>query len=118
VDSQDIELAEVLHNLEHSADVDEDSLLGSQICQELQDETIHGCDDEDMQDFSRPLHAVVDCYTDDCYQKGNVNRYMLSALKVKSHACLVSDVFVHPNSQWLLQYHEFQVYEALGLSVC
>jgi hypothetical protein len=84
VDSQDIELAEVLHNLENRAGVDEDSLLGSQICQEFQDETIHGCDDEDMQDFSQPLHATVDCYTDDCCQKGNVNRYQLSALKVKS----------------------------------
>lgn len=107
VDSQDEELAAVLHNLENSADVDEDSVLGSQICQELQDEAIHGCDDEDMQDFSQPLDAVLDCYTDDYYGKGNVDRYLLSALKVKSHACLVSDVFIHSNSKLPLQYNEF-----------
>jgi hypothetical protein len=98
VDSQDVELAVVLHNLENSADVEEDSILGSQICKELQDETIHGCDD-DMQDFSQPLDAVLECNTDDYSQKGNVNRYLLSALKVKSNACLVSDVFIHSCSQ-------------------
>jgi hypothetical protein len=99
VDSQDEELAAVLHNLENGADVDEDSILGSQICQELQDEAVHGCDDEDMQDFSQPLDAVLDCCTDDYCQKGNVNRYLLIALKVKSHTCLVSDVFIHSDSQ-------------------
>ncbi|XP_033611757.1 DNA polymerase zeta catalytic subunit isoform X3 [Cryptotermes secundus] len=74
MDSQDEELTAVLHNLENIADIDEDSILGSQICQELQDEEIHGCDDEDMQDFSEPLDAVLDCYTDDYHQKENVKR--------------------------------------------
>jgi hypothetical protein len=104
VDSQDVELAEVLRNLENSSDVDEDSVLGSQISQELQDETVHvNDDDEDMQDFSQPLDAAVDWNKYD-YQKGNLNRYVLRALKVivhevKSHTCLVSDVLIHSNSQ-------------------
>lgn len=80
MNSQDVELAEVLQNLEKSGDVDEDSVLGSQICQELQDEAIDGCEDEDMQDLSRPLNAVVDCNVDDDCEKGNLNRYMFTAL--------------------------------------
>jgi hypothetical protein len=93
VDSQDVALAEVLHNLENSGDVDEDSVLGSQTCQELQDETTDGCDDDDdMQDLSQPLDAVAGCNVDDDYEEGNVNRYVFSALKVMSYARLVRDM--------------------------
>jgi hypothetical protein len=88
VDSQDVELAEVLCNLENSGGVDTDSVLGSQICQQVQ-ETADDCDDEDTQDLSQPLGAVEDWNIDDGCQKGNVNRYMFSALQGKSHTCLV-----------------------------
>jgi hypothetical protein len=74
VDSQDVELAEILQNLENNADVDEDSILGSQVHQELGSETVDGSDDEDMQDLRQPLDAAVDSKPDDSFQEENLNR--------------------------------------------
>jgi hypothetical protein len=81
VDSQDVELAEILHNLENNADVDEDSVLGSQIPQELVNETVRDSDDEDMQDLSQPLDAAVDWNMDDNIQEVNLKRCLLNSLK-------------------------------------
>lgn len=81
MDSQDVELAEILHNLENNADVDEDSVLGSQIPQELVNETVRDSDDEDMQDLSQPLDAAVDWNMDDNIQEVNLKRCLLNSLK-------------------------------------
>jgi hypothetical protein len=48
-------LAEILHGLDNSVYIDEDSVLGSQVPQELRNEAACGSDDEDMQDLSHPL---------------------------------------------------------------
>jgi hypothetical protein len=80
VDSQDAELADILQNLENTADVDEDSVLGSQALQELGNETIDGSDVEDMQDLSQSLDAAVDSNPDDSFQKENLNRYPMKII--------------------------------------
>jgi len=54
--------------------IDEDSVLGSQVPQELGNEAAHGSDDEDMQDLSHPLDGAVNWDTADDFQRGNSNR--------------------------------------------
>lgn len=85
MDSQDAELAEILQNLENNADVDEDSVLGSQVLQEKGSEIVDSNDDEDMQDLRQPLDAAVDSNPDDSFQKENLNRYLLDVLKLVLH---------------------------------
>lgn len=81
VGSQDVVLAEILHGLDSSVCIDEDSVLGSQVPQELENEAAHGSDDEDMQDLSHPLDGAVNCDTADDFQRGNLNRYVLNKEK-------------------------------------
>lgn len=78
VGSQDVVLAEILHGLDNSVDVDEDSVLGSQVPQELGNDAVHGSDNEDMQDLSHPLDGSVNWDTADDFQRGSLNRYMVN----------------------------------------
>jgi hypothetical protein len=71
-------LAEILHGLDNSMDVDEDSILGSQVPQELGSEAGHGSDD-DMQDLSHALDDGASNFdTADVLQRGNLNRYVVN----------------------------------------
>ena len=70
-------LAEILHGLDNSVYIDEDSVLGSQVPQELGKEAANGSDDEDMQDLSLPLDGAVNCNTADDFQGGNLDRYVV-----------------------------------------
>jgi hypothetical protein len=81
VGSQDVVLAEILHGLDNSVYIDEDSVLGSQVPQELGNEAAHGSDDEDMQDLSHPLDGAVNWDTADDFQRGNLNRYVVNMEK-------------------------------------
>jgi hypothetical protein len=74
-------LAEILHGLDNSVYIDEDSVLGSQVSQELGSEAAHGSDDEDMQDLSHPLGGAVNWNTADDFQRGNLNRYVVNVEK-------------------------------------
>jgi hypothetical protein len=81
VGSQDVVLAEILHGLDSSVYIDEDSVLGSQVPQELENEAAYGNDDEDMQDLSHPLDGAENWDTADDLQRGNVNRYVVNVEK-------------------------------------
>lgn len=79
--SQDVVLAEILHGLDNSVYIDEDSVLGSQVPQELGNEAAHGSDDEDMQDLSHPLDGAVNWDAADDFHRGNLNRYVVNMEK-------------------------------------
>jgi hypothetical protein len=74
-------LAEILHGLDSSVCIDDDSVLGSQVPQELGNEAAYGSDDEDMQDLSQSLDGAVNWDTADDLQRGNVNRYVVNMEK-------------------------------------
>jgi hypothetical protein len=80
VGSQDVVLAEILHGLDNSVDIDEDSVLGSQVPQEIGNKAAHGSE-EDMQDLSHPLDGAVNWDTSDDFQRGNLNRYVVNTEK-------------------------------------
>lgn len=78
VGSQDVVLAEILHGLDNSVDADEDSVLGSQVPQELGNEAVDGSDNEDMQDLRQPLDGAVNSDAVDDLQRGSLNRYVVN----------------------------------------
>jgi hypothetical protein len=71
-------LAEILHGLDNSVDADEDSVLGSQVPQELGNEAVDGSDNEDMQDLRQPLDGAVNSDAVDDLQRGSLNRYVVN----------------------------------------
>jgi hypothetical protein len=83
VGSQDVVLAEILHGLDSSVYIDEDSVLGSQVPQELGTEAAYESDDEDMQDLSQSLDGAVNWDTADDLQSGNVRYVVNMAEQVK-----------------------------------
>lgn len=70
----------ILQNLESGANVDEDSILGSQAFQELETETVDGSEDEDMQDLRQTLDAAADSSPNDGFEKEGSSRYLLNVL--------------------------------------